>query len=205
MMNCLPKYFGPVIHDSFSFRADNLRVHMKIHGDPQLLSLPMEKLLAPGYEESMEESLKNTQVLSASRAASTSHGEPSQAKNSQHHVRHQEEKTTKVDPKTGNLSNIVDSVLDMSQSQVANLHSVAAHQNANGMPQQGGSGAHTLPAPTTGYQLVAGGAGEAAYIPAAAIQSAHDQSRYANMETISASAMMLMTTNYFQPLGNSQQ
>ena len=176
---------------------------MKIHGDPTLMSLPMEKLLAPGYDETVEKRMEITQVLNAANAPLTSDGQTSPAKNSHQHVRHQDDKTAKVDHKSGNLSNIVESVLDMSQNQVVNLQSVAGHQNANALAQQAGSGAHTVPA--TGYQIVTGGGGEAAYIPTTAIQPAHEQSRYPNMETISASAMMLMTTNYFQPLGNSQQ
>ena len=186
---------------------------MKIHGDPTLLMLPMEKLLAPGFDESMEEraasGLNTSSNISfvASQTLSTNNAQPPQQVKRSQQARIQDNKVMKADHKTDNVSNIVDRVIDMSQGQAVNVQSVANHQNTGLIGQGGGQGAQTLTVPATGYQIVtAGGAGETAYIPTAALQPAHDQSRYPNMETISASAMMLMTTtNYFQPLGNPQQ
>ena len=151
----------------------------------------MEKLLAPGFDESMEERAQSALNTSsnvsfvASQTLSTNSAQPLQQVKRNQEARIQDSKVMKVDHKTDNINNVVNSLIG----------------------QDGGQGAQTLTVPATGYQIVtAGGAGEAAYIPTAALQPAHDQSRYPNMETISASAMMLMTTtNYFQPLGNSQQ
>ena len=137
----------------------------------------------------------------------TNNAQPPQQVKRNQEARIQDNKVMKTEHKTGNINNIVDSVIDMSQGQTMNVQSVANHQNTNLIGQHGGQGAQTITVPATGYQIVTtGGTGEAAYIPTAALQHAHDQTRYPNMETISASAMMLMTTtNYFQPLGNSHQ
>ena len=221
--NCMPKQAHPPLNfptrliRQFSFflfpRADNLRVHMKIHGDPTLLTLPMEKLLAPGFDESMEErgqpGLNTSSNVSfvASQTLPTNNAQPPQQVKRNQQARIQDNKVMKTEHKTGNINNIVDSVIDMSQGQAMNVQSVANHLNTNLIGQHGGQGAQTITVPATGYQIVTtGGTGEAAYIPTAALQPANEQTRYPNMETISASAMMLMTTtNYFQPLGNSHQ
>ncbi|ELT87606.1 hypothetical protein CAPTEDRAFT_179867 [Capitella teleta] len=58
------KYACPVCRKE-SNRADNLRVHMKIHGDPSLLTLPREQLLtneAPGEEAAIDDNQPKTSV-----------------------------------------------------------------------------------------------------------------------------------------------
>ncbi len=183
-------------------RADNLRVHMKTHNDPSLLSLSMEKLLAPGVDSSAQpvNEAVATQTHSGAERGPTNGKSPLKTDSQTGEAK----VLNKADKTAAQLGNFVDGAFGVPQdAQIHMQNAVTANNQFSAPEQPERSDAQTFTVPPSGFQIVAtaGGSG-AALVPI--VQTANDQSKFANMETISASAVMLMT-NYFQSTNNSQQ
>ncbi len=211
-------------------RTDNLRVHMKIHGDPSLLQLPMEKLLAStgDHEEFEEEILPSggTGMYGNSpfdQAAATA-VKKAQLKLVRQRNREEEDNPTES------------KVLDMSQAQAelggsqrqggstagssqsgagttqgagltqsqhppqASVAEIPAFQLA-GIPIAAPSQASSGDAP---FQLPPPAHHDAVQQQGAAVAAAAVAGRAYGMETISASALMMMNYPNFLPSSNTQ-
>ncbi len=163
--------------------------------------LPMERLLTRAPEDSTTAS---DVIISGNADSQSTFSSTAPAKDNQE-ITNSSESKLKLE-KLVTITDPIDAVLDVGQGQVLTLPAgTAGDQQQGALQVQNPSGerAITLPAGSAGYQIVA--ANPDSFL--SSVTPTTELPTCPNMETISASAVMLMTTSYFPSPsqgGNSQ-